>query len=54
MSWIVCYTIPAETQDDGIERERIIAAFEYQKDAQDFVDFCMSSETRSRFYVRQV
>lgn len=52
MDWLVCYKIPAETQDDRKEKEVVIASFSYPCNAEDFIEKCMPAETKERFYIR--
>lgn len=51
LNWLVCFNIPANTQDDKKEKRQIIAAFRYPFEAQDFIDKCLPKETRDRFYI---
>lgn len=52
MNWLVCYKIPAETQDDKKEKEVVIASFNYLCNAESFIEKRMPAETKERFYIR--
>jgi hypothetical protein len=52
MDWLVCFKVPAETQDDRKEKEVVVATFRYPTNAEDFIEKCMPAETKERFYIR--
>ena len=46
--WAVCFTIPAETQDDRKEKYSVVATFVYPYDAEEFID---TLQNPSRFFI---
>lgn len=50
-NWAVCYTIPAETQDDRKPGRIVSAWFDKPFLAQDYIDKVLPQENRDRFYV---
>lgn len=50
-NWAVCYTIPANTQDDKQPGRTVVAWFARPDAARAFIDRCLPSETRDRFYI---
>lgn len=52
--WAVAYTISGKTQDDGLDKEQIVALFRYPYAAEDFIFECLPEETRDRFYIKHI
>jgi hypothetical protein len=50
--WAVCFTIPAETQDDRTEKYSTVAVFEDPYLAEDFIDTVLPhDERKDRFFI---
>ena len=52
--WAVAYKIDGKFYDDGQERTSIVAVFNDPWKAQDFIEKCLPSENKTRFFVEHI
>ena len=50
--WAVFYKIPAETQDDGREKMRVVAVFEWLISAEEYIEKVLPN--KERFFIAPV
>lgn len=54
MRWAVAFKIDGKNYDDGNTRVSTVAVFKNPINAEDFIDKCMPSETKERFFIIDV